>query len=146
MSDGENQTVVGKQEHENLSIRMKIIDMMEYSLPLIERWSVPHQKLLGDKMSEVMEEMLLIASELQWAYSKKTPLKKLDYLNKGLQDLITVAFRCKYMKGVSSYHEWTRRSKEIGLMIGGYGKWVYEEAPQEEPKDNKKVMRGRRRM
>lgn len=29
----------------------------------------------------------------------------------------------------SSHAEWTRRSKEIGSMIGGYQKWIYEDAP-----------------
>lgn len=108
---------------------MKIIDMIEYALPLIEKWSVPHQKLLGDKMALCMEEMLELANELEWAYSKKTPHKNLDMKNKALQDFITLAYRMKYLKGSSSFSEWTRRSKEIGSMLGGYKKWLYEDAP-----------------
>lgn len=33
-----NETVNGEQKTENLRIRMKIIDMIEYAMPLIERW------------------------------------------------------------------------------------------------------------
>ena len=64
----ENPTVSEKQKYENLSIRMKIMDMMEYSMPLIERWSVAHQKLLGDRIAACMEDMLELANELEWAY------------------------------------------------------------------------------
>ncbi len=125
----ENPTVTDQQEYENLQIRMKIMDMLDYSLALIERWSVPHQKLLGDRIAECMEDMLELANELQWAHSKKTPCKNLDMKNKALQDFITLAYKRKYLKGSSSHAEWTRRSKEIGSMIGGYQKWIYEDAP-----------------
>lgn len=124
-----NETATGEQQVENLKIRMKIIDMIEYALPLIERWSVPHQKLLGDKIALCMEEMLELANELEWAHSKKTPHKNLDMKNKALQDFVTLAYRLKYLKGSSSHAEWTRRSKEIGSMLGGYKKWLYEDAP-----------------
>ena len=56
-----NETVNGEQKTENLRIRMKIIDMIEYAMPLIERWSVPHQKLLGDRIAACMEDMLELA-------------------------------------------------------------------------------------
>ena len=133
----ENPTVTRQQEEDNLGIRMKIIDMMEYSLPLIEGWSVPHQKLLGDRIAACMEDMLEIANELQWSYSKKTPCKNLDMKNKALQDYITLAYRAKYLKGSSSHAEWTRRSKEIGSMIGGYQKYLYEDAPAKSKNDGK---------
>lgn len=129
-----NETATGEQQAENLKIRMKIIDMIEYALPLIEKWSVPHQKLLGDKIALCMEEMLELANELEWSYSKKTPHKNLDMKNKALQDFITLAHRTKYLKGSSSFSEWTRRSKEIGSMLGGYKKWLYEDTPQKNKK------------
>ena len=123
----ENQSSPGgmnkKQESENLQIRQKIWDMIAYALPLIERWSVAHQKLLGDEMVE-------LAAALQFEVNKKTPCKNLDMKNKALQDFITVAYQTKYLKGSSSYDEWTRRSKEIGAMIGGYKKWIYEDTPK----------------
>lgn len=125
----ENPTVSEKQRYENLSIRMKIIDMMEYAMPLIEKWSVAHQKLLGDRIAECMEDMLELSNELEWAHSKKTPCKNLDMKNKALQDFVTLAYKLKYLKGSSSHAEWTRRSKEIGNMIGGYQKWIYEDIP-----------------
>ena len=49
--------------------------------------------------------------------------------NKALQDFITLAYALKYLKGSSSYDEWTRRSIEIGAMIGGYKKYIYEDTP-----------------
>lgn len=130
----ENQSSPGgmnkKQESENLQIRQKILDMIAYALPLIERWSVAHQKLLGDDIAHCMNEMVELAAALQFEVNKKTPCKNLDMKNKALQDFITVAYQTKYLKGSSSYDEWTRRSKEIGAMIGGYKKWIYEDTPK----------------
>lgn len=60
---------------------------------------------------------------------RKRPHKNLDMKNKALQDFVTLAYRLKYLKGSSSHAEWTRRSKEIGSMLGGYKKWLYEDAP-----------------
>ena len=117
------------QEFENLQIRQKVIDMIAYALPLIEKWSVPHQKLLGDDIAHCMNEMLEYAAALQFDHSKKTPCKNLDMKNKALQDYITLAYQVKYLKGSSSYDEWTRRSKEIGCMVGAYKKWIYEDTP-----------------
>jgi len=130
----ENQSSPGgmnkKQESENLQIRQKIWDMIAYALPLIERWSVAHQKLLGDDIAHCMNEMVELAAALQFEVNKKTPCKNLDMKNKALQDFITVAYQTKYLKGSKSYDEWTRRSKEIGAMIGGYKKWIYEDTPK----------------
>lgn len=116
-----------EQETENLRIRQKIRDMICYALPLIERWSIAHQKLLGDDIAHCMNEMTELAAALQFEVNKKTPCKNLDMKNKALQDHITTAYNLKYLKGSSSYDEWTRRSKEIGAMIGAYKKWIYEE-------------------
>ena len=133
----ENPTINKQQEYENLQIRMKIIDMMQYALPLIEKWSVSHQKLLGNRIAECMEDMLELAAELQWAHSKKTPCKNLDMKNKALQDFVTAAYKLKYLKGSSSHAEWTRRSEEIGSMIGGYQKGIYEDVPKTTKGDGK---------
>lgn len=123
-----------EQEDENLKIRQKIIDMIAYALPIIERWPVKHQKLLGDRMADCMSDMLELAAALQFEYSKKTPCKNLDMKNKALQDFITAAYTVRYLNGRSSYDEWTRRSKEIGSMIGGYKKWIYEDSPANKKK------------
>lgn len=120
---------ISKQEAENLQIRQKVLDMAAYAMPLIERWSVAHQKLLGDDIAHCMNEMVELAAALQFEQNKKTPCKNLDMKNKALQDFITLAYALKYLKGSSSYDEWTRRSKEIGAMIGGYKKYIYEETP-----------------
>lgn len=118
-----------EQTGENLKIRQKVQDMIVYAMPLIERWSVAHQKLLGDDIAHCMNEMVELAAALQFEQSKKTPCKNLDMKNKALQDYITLAYALKYLKGSSSYDEWTRRSKEIGAMIGGYKKYIYEDTP-----------------
>ena len=76
-----------------------------------------------------VEDMLELANELELAYSKKTPHKNLDMKNKALQDYVTLAYRLKYLKGATSHAEWTRRSKEIGCMLGGYKKWLYDDTP-----------------
>lgn len=146
-SENEVLMVTGEQERENLKIRMKIVDMLVYALPLLERWSVAHQKMLGNKIADVMEDMVLLANELQFSPNKKTALKKLDIANKGLQDLVLTAYRLKYLKGVSSKHEWERRSMEIGSMIGGYSKWLYgedEKKPSNQAQYKRSGVHGRR--
>lgn len=114
-----------EMEEEGLRMLQKIEDMIVYALPLIEKWSIPHQKLLGDDIAHCMNRMSELASALTVAYYKKTTISELDEANKGLQSHIRVAYRLKYLKGVSSRAEWEGRSAEIGGMIGKYKKWVY---------------------
>lgn len=121
-----------EQKNETFSLRLKIIDLEVYGLNLISGWSVKNQKILGDYIAGVMHDMVMEVNELQFAWQKKTPLKELDMSNHGLQDLIQIAYTAGCLKGESNLTEWTRRSKEIGAMIGGYYKYVYPET------DNKK--------
>ena len=114
-----------EMETAGLQILQKIEDMRVYALPLIERWSIAHQKLLGDDIAHCMNRMSELASALTVAYYKKTTISELDELNKGLQSHIRVAHRLEYLKGYKSQNEWLGRSAEIGRMIGGYKDWVY---------------------
>lgn len=114
-----------EMEEEGFRILQKIEDMEVYALPLIARWSVPQQKLLGDDVAHCMNRMAQLAAALTVAYYKKTSISELDELNKGLQSHIRAAYRLKYLKGHSSLNEWEGRSAEIGRMIGKYKEWVY---------------------
>lgn len=125
MAEQRSDQMAPKLEAAGFSIIQKIEDMRVYALPLIEKWTVPHQKLLGDDIAQCMNRMSELASALSVAFYKKTSVTELDELNKGLQSHIRVAFRLKYLKGHSSLNEWERRSVEIGKMIGEYKKWVY---------------------
>lgn len=116
-----------EMEGEGLQILQKIEDMEVYALPLIARWSVPSQKLLGDDIAHCMNRMAQTAAALTVAFYKKTSISELDELNKGLQSLIRIAYRLKYLKGHSSLNEWEGRSAEIGRMIGKYKEWVYKD-------------------
>ena len=58
--------------------------------------------------------------------NKKTDISALDKRNHHLQTYIKVAFKVRALKGLSSYKEWTRRSEEIGRMIGGFISSVYD--------------------
>lgn len=126
------------------TVRGKIIDMMSYALPIVERWSVAHQKLLGNLMIEQMKDMLNLANKVEWSPSKKTALNELDYLNKGLHDLVQVAYESKYLKGPSTLHEWQRRSDEIGKMIGGWKAAIYGDQPPKEKTTYRRTTHGRR--
>lgn len=127
MADQEPDQVTKEQETEGFQILLKIEDLVVYALPLIEKWTVPHQKLLGDDMAHCMNRMLELASALQVAYYKKTPINELDEKNKALQGYVRAAYRLQYLKGKTSRAEWERRSAEIGRMVGEYKKWVYGE-------------------
>ena len=125
MAEQRSDGVSKEMEEEGFRILQKVEDMEVYALPLITRWSVPHQKLLGDDIAHCMNRMSELAAALTVAYYKKTSISELDELNKGLQSHIRVAYRLKYLKGHSSLNEWEGRSTEIGRMIGKYKEWVY---------------------
>ena len=126
-----------EMEEDGFKLLQKIEDMIVYALPLIEKWSIPHQKLLGDDIAHCMNQMSQLASALTVAYYKKTSISELDEKNKALQSYIRVAFRLKYLKGTSSRNEWERRSTEIGKMIGKYKEWVYGDQKQSQSKSSK---------
>lgn len=130
-----------EQEEKGFQLLQKIEDMIVYALPLIEKWTIPHQKLLGDDMAQCMNRMLELASALTVAYYKKTTISELDEANKGLQGYIRVAYRLKYLKGISSRNEWEKRSSEIGKMIGEYKKWVYGDNSSSSKSGNQKSSR-----
>jgi len=133
-----------RKQYEDLKIRRKIIDMRKYALPLIKKWSVAEQKLLGNDIAALMFEMQTVACDLDQSYSPKTPLKKLDYLNLALKDNVTLAYELKYLKGDKSRNEWMRRSGEIGKMIGGLTKAVYGEEKLESTHNKKRHVHSKR--
>ena len=132
------------REYQAGATRQHIIDMLDYALGRIEKWSVAQQKLLGNKMADLMEDMLIVANDLDRTKSPKTPLKKLDYMNGALQDMIELAYRKKYLKGATSKNEWLRLSQEVGKSIGGFMKAVYNEEMGRKSPGNKRHMHGRR--
>ena len=109
-----------RREPEPLMILQKIQDMWSYAYPIVNRWSVREMYAIGNRVMDTMNEMLALATDIRWKWSKKTSVNNLDYANKQLQTFIQVAFDNKVIKGLSTYKEWNRRSEEIGKMIGGY--------------------------
>lgn len=75
---------------------------------------------IGNDLMDCMKTMLRLSVDIAEKHYKKTTLGDFDRENKTLQKYIRVAFRLEILKGLSSYKEWTRRSMEIGKMIGGY--------------------------
>ncbi|MDO4305971.1 MAG: four helix bundle protein [Eubacteriales bacterium] len=138
MAEQRSDNMSKEMEEEGFKILQKIEDMIVYALPLIEKWSIPHQKLLGDDIAHCMNQMSQLASALTVAYYKKTSISELDETNKALQSYIRVAYRLKYLKGTSSRNEWEGRSTEIGKMIGKYKEWVYgDNQKSSQPKSGK---------
>lgn len=128
--------VSSETQTQGFQILQKIEDMIVYALPLIEKWSIPHQKLLGDDIAHCMNRMSQLASALTVAYYKKTAISELDELNKGLQSYIRIAYRLKYLKGISSRGEWEKRSAEIGRMVGGFKETLYGDGQKTAPGRN----------
>lgn len=114
-----------KESTDGLAIRQKIIDMEIYALGLIGGWSVKDQKLLGDYIAALMHRMVEDATELQYSWNKKAPLKSLDMHNHSLDALVQIASDAGCLRGAKNYAEWSRRISEIGRMIGGYYKYIY---------------------
>ena len=102
MAEQRSDNMTAEMEEEGLTILQKIEDMEIYALPLIERWSIAHQKLLGDDIAHCMNRMSQLASALTVAYYKKTSISELDETNKALQSHIRVAYRLGYLKGKSA--------------------------------------------
>ena len=82
MAEQRSDNMTAEMEEEGLTILQKIEDMEVYALPLIERWSIAHQKLLGDDIAHCMNRMSQLASALTVAYYKKTSISELDEMNK----------------------------------------------------------------
>ena len=99
MAEQRSDNMTAEMEEEGLMILQKIEDMEIYALPLIERWSIAHQKLLGDDIAHCMNRMSQLASALTVAYYKKTSISELDETNKALQSHIRVAYRLGYLNG-----------------------------------------------
>ena len=116
----EGQKTSGITENDTLIILQKIQDMRLYAYPIMMRWSVAEKYAIGNDMMHCMNELLELAVAVRWKHFKKTTLTDLDIKNKTLQVYIKDAFELKILKGISSYKEWTRRSEEIGKLIGGY--------------------------
>lgn len=112
---------------DGLTLQLKIEDLAVYALPLLEKWSIAHQKLFGDDIAHCIIKMSELVSALTVAYYKKTTISELDQLNKALQSYIRIAYRLGYLKGIKSRNELERRSAEIGCMIGKYKEWVYKD-------------------
>lgn len=71
-------------------------------------------------LMDCMKKLLRLSVDIREKYYKKTTLGDFDRENKTLQEFIKVAYDLNILKGLSSYKEWTRRSEEIGRMIGGF--------------------------
>ena len=96
-------------------------------MPLIERWRRTASKVTRRQNCSLHGRYVGTCKRVGIGLLKKTPHKNLDMKNKALQDYVTLAYRLKYLKGATSHAEWTRRSKEIGCMLGGYKKWLYDD-------------------
>jgi hypothetical protein len=114
-------------DDDSLQILQKIEDMVVYAYPLVSKWSVRDMHAIGNRMNECMLDMLEYATAIRWRIHKKTDITALDTRNHQLQTLIKTAYKTKVLKGLSSYKEWTRRSEEIGRMIGGFIKSATDE-------------------
>lgn len=113
-------------DSECLYILQKIEDMIVYATPIMERWSIRDMRSIGNRISDCMNDMSEYATSIRYGFFKKTDISALDKRNHHLQTNIKVAYKTRILKGLSSYKEWTRRSEEIGSMIGGFIKSVYD--------------------
>lgn len=122
----ENQNTPKLNDGDCLQILQKIEDMIAYSYPIMEKWSVREMRAIGNRIFDCMNDMTEYATSVRYGFYKKTDISALDKRNHHLQTYIKVAYKVKALKGLSSYKEWTRRSEEIGKMIGGFINSVYE--------------------
>lgn len=122
----DNRNTPEPDDNECLQILQKIEDMIAYAYPLMEKWSVREMRAIGNRMFDCMNDMTEYATSIRYGFYKKTDISALDKRNHHLQTYIKVAFKVRALKGLSSYKEWTRRSEEIGRMIGGFISSVYE--------------------
>lgn len=113
-------------DDECLFILQKIEDMIVYATPIMEKWSIREMRSIGNRISDCMNDMTEYATSIRYGFYKKTDISALDKRNHHLQTYIKVAYKVRTLKGLSTYKEWTRRSEEIGSMIGGFIKSVYD--------------------
>ena len=99
MEESQNTGTVTKDD--SFQILQKVEDMIDYAYPLIKRWSVADKYAIGNDLMDCMKKLLRLSVDIREKYYKKTTLGDFDRENKTLQ-------------------EFTRRSEEIGRMIGGF--------------------------
>lgn len=118
MEESQNTGTVTKED--SFQILQKVEDMILYARPIMKRWSVADKHDIGNTLMDNMKELVQLSVDIREKYYKKTTLTDFDRKNKTLQEFIKLAYDMNILKGLSSYKEWTRRSEEIGRMIGGF--------------------------
>ncbi len=127
-------------------LKEKIREMIQYGLPLVDRFPRRNRKL-ADIMRDSMLEMYRLATRLERKYYKKTTIEDLDVELAVLKEFVIIASDKDFYRGTRmagpnqgqpaqdqkakgfapplTMHErdvWSRYNKEIGNMIGGYKK------------------------
>ncbi len=104
---------------EDLKIRQKIEDMMNYAYQTLNQYPKSEKYSLVKETKESILKLLKLTITCNKKYYKKTTLQELDVELDILRSYIRLGFNLKYISP-KKYENWSRMNDEIGRMIGGW--------------------------
>lgn len=115
----------------------KVEDMIDYAMPIIERWPKLHRYTLGERITNQMYDIAELCTAAQMKYYKKTTMQEIDIKKAQLLQMVRRANRIEYqakdgkrrLLNVQHYEVWSAKIIEIGRMLGGWMKAISERKP-----------------
>ena len=104
---------------EDLKIRQKIEDMMNYAYQTLNQYPKSEKYSLVKETKESILKLLKLTIICNKKYYKKTTLQELDIELDILRSYIRLGFNLKYIS-LKKYENWSLMNDEIGRMIGGW--------------------------
>lgn len=124
---------------ESKTTRQKVEDMIDYAMPIIERWPKLHRYTLGERIVNQMYDIAELCTAAQMKYFKKTTMQDIDIKKEQLLQMVRRASRTQYdargrdgatvkkqLLPVQNYEAWSEKILEIGRLLGGWIKSVSE--------------------
>lgn len=106
---------------DDLMIRQKVIDMIEYGHTAVRQFPKAERHVLGAEIRHAMWQLLRLVVVCNKRYHKKTTMQDLDAELDLLRCQIRVATSLGYLE-FRRYEHWSKLNDEIGRMIGGWMK------------------------
>lgn len=106
---------------DDLLIRQKVLDMIEYGHAAVRQFPKSERHVLGAQIRNTMWQILRLVVVCNKRYHKKTTMQDLDAELDLLRCQIRVAMTLAYLE-FRRYEHWSKLNDEIGRMIGGWMK------------------------
>src|SRR4030042_5969103 len=104
---------------EDLKIRQKIEDMMQYGYTALKNYPKTERYTLAANIRQSMYNLLKQVITANKRYCKKTTIQDLDVELDILRSYIRLSHGLGFLP-IRQYENWSKQLNEIGRMIGGW--------------------------